>query len=239
MYIVNWNCNMAFRRKLERIEAFAPDIMIIQECEAPDVLRSYIGNEYQTFWIGENRNKGLCVFVKQHLDAELLPSNAGAVRYMIPLRIGRALSVIAFWGMNDTRNTMRRYIAQVWSGLQQCADYLSGHVIVAGDFNWNIKFDPLQQQCKDLYGTMADVIELLDKRSIRSAYHTLRSIDYGAESDPTFFMHRKQHKAYHTDYVFLSEQMMHKAKRFEIGGFRDWADLSDHMPIFVELQVSL
>ena len=33
--VVSWNCNMAFRKKYEKILRYDPDIVVVQECENP------------------------------------------------------------------------------------------------------------------------------------------------------------------------------------------------------------
>lgn len=72
MKIITWNCNGAFRKKFHLIENLGADIVVIQECEDP----SKAGGEYQEWahnhlWIGANKNKGLGVFVKKHIDLKI------------------------------------------------------------------------------------------------------------------------------------------------------------------------
>ncbi|MFT7585290.1 MAG: hypothetical protein ACI9EW_001714, partial [Cellvibrionaceae bacterium] len=38
MKIVAWNCNMAFRRKLDPLLSLQPDIAVISECAQPDIV---------------------------------------------------------------------------------------------------------------------------------------------------------------------------------------------------------
>ena len=44
MKIVTWNCNGAFRNKIEPILQFDADIYIIQECEHTEQARKFIDN---------------------------------------------------------------------------------------------------------------------------------------------------------------------------------------------------
>jgi exonuclease III len=37
MKIITWNCNMAFRKKADWILQYEPDILIIPECEHPEI----------------------------------------------------------------------------------------------------------------------------------------------------------------------------------------------------------
>lgn len=36
MRILTWNCNGALRTKLDRLDEFSADILVIQECEDPE-----------------------------------------------------------------------------------------------------------------------------------------------------------------------------------------------------------
>lgn len=224
---------MAFRKKFDNIRAFDPDVMIIQECEAPDVIRKHLGDSYQILWIGDNARKGLGVFVRQSIGAELLQVDSGHIRHMLPVRLNNGITLIAFWAMNDQLDMSQRYIGQVWQGLRCCEDHLAHPCIVTGDFNWNQKFDTSMSR-KPQYGTMSGVTELLHSHNVSSIYHSISQASFGNESDPTFLMYRHQDKAYHTDYLFLSQQLTDSVVSFELGSFAEWGTISDHMPFFIE-----
>ena len=69
MKIITWNCNGAFRKKYSSLKTgdIYPDILIIQECEDPRVVKYPLEfeNEYKyKLWIGDNKNKGLGIFSK-------------------------------------------------------------------------------------------------------------------------------------------------------------------------------
>jgi exonuclease III len=66
MKIISWNWNGAFRRKYNYLERFYADILLIQECENPALSNN---TEYKSWaknhlWVGNNKNSGLGVFVK-------------------------------------------------------------------------------------------------------------------------------------------------------------------------------
>jgi exonuclease III len=78
MRFVTWNCNGAFRRKLEQVEALKADVLVIQECENP---AQYSG-EYEIWsgnylWTGTNKTRGLGVFVKGALSIKPLDWSCG------------------------------------------------------------------------------------------------------------------------------------------------------------------
>ena len=63
MRLVTWNCNGAFRKKLELIDTLDADILVIQECEDPaqsiPAYRSWAANYV---WTGYGKNKGIGIF---------------------------------------------------------------------------------------------------------------------------------------------------------------------------------
>ncbi|NLY75525.1 MAG: endonuclease/exonuclease/phosphatase family protein [Firmicutes bacterium] len=232
MKIVTWNCNMAFRKKWIKInEAFDPDIMVIQECEAPDKLGSTIGSQYEILWIGDNSNKGLAVISKNHIKAKQLMVQQENVRYMLPVELDNGFKIIAFWAMNDEKDLMQRYIGQVWIGLNKCLGEIDDKTIILGDFNWNVIWD--RSSTIPLYGKLTEVIDLLKNYRIESAYHYLNNERFGEETVKTFCLYRKNDKSYHTDYMFLPVDILKGTKRFTIGGYKNWIEYSDHMPLYI------
>jgi exonuclease III len=111
MKILTWNCNGAFRKKISIIDVSKIDIMIIQECENPDLVK-FKDNFYNTFryrlWVGDTKNKGLGVFSKIRIDKIDIDN----------YHHGRRLKhFIAFTDYND-----QKYIA-VWTHKNDCAAF--------------------------------------------------------------------------------------------------------------------
>lgn len=53
MRIVSWNCNGAFRRKFHLLEDLEPDVVVIQECENPDLYQNAFADWANNFlWAG-------------------------------------------------------------------------------------------------------------------------------------------------------------------------------------------
>jgi exodeoxyribonuclease-3 len=48
MKIITWNCNMAFRKKADRVLALDPDIIVVPECECADKLKFPAGTKRPT-----------------------------------------------------------------------------------------------------------------------------------------------------------------------------------------------
>ncbi|MDX2468996.1 MAG: endonuclease/exonuclease/phosphatase family protein, partial [SAR324 cluster bacterium] len=69
MKIVTWNCNGALRKKLETLENFDADILVIQECENPELsTKDYKEWASNFLWKGDNKNKGIGIFAKKDIE---------------------------------------------------------------------------------------------------------------------------------------------------------------------------
>lgn len=121
--------------------------------------------------------------------------------------------------MNDKQNPEKRYIGQVYTALQAYSEFVDSNTVVAGDFNWNAIRDesPRSPLCGDFSAT----VECLHGNGLQSAYHTMTSSEFGTEEDPTFFMHRKQSKKYHTDYIFFPKEHTESVADFSVGAYDD------------------
>lgn len=230
MKIVTWNCNGAFCNKFQNLcDVFDPDIMVIQECEEINKLQDVISSGYNVLRIGDDKNKGLSIVSKDHLEIKQLSVDDGKICYMLLIQVN-TFKIAAFWAMNDKNDVKQRYIGQVWMGLNKYLNELDDKTLVMGDFNWNVKFS----ESYPLYGNLLDVARLLNTYQIESTYHYLRDKDFGEESDQTFFMYRHENKGYHIDYIFMPKVFLEVIKQFTIGSYEEWKEYSDHMPVFVE-----
>lgn len=79
-----------------------------------------------------------------------------------------------------------------------------------------------------------DTINELSDMNIESLYHHQSGEDQGAETHPTFYLHRKESKPYHIDYFFISSNLLLNS-RIEIGIISDWISFSDHMPLTLKI----
>ena len=105
------------------------------------------------------------------------------------------------------------------------------NIIIAGDFNSNSIWDKW-----DRWWNHTDVVRELSENGIKSLYHELYSIEQGKEDKPTFFLQKKKEKSYHIDYFFGSNEFLNKQLSLKIENYEDWIDLSDHMPVIVDIQ---
>lgn len=230
--IATWNCNMAFREKKDLLLKYDPDVLIIQECENPETKGEW--DEFSDWqWVGDNDHKGLGVFCRTGLRVDSTPSQDSKSRYALPVHISGRIDILGIWAMNDKDNPRQRYISQVYTALQDYREFLSSNSVVAGDFNWNIIWD--ESPDTPLRGNFLETVDKLSEIGLVSSYHRLRGSKYGTEDLPTFFMHKKQNRSYHTDYLFIPEKLSYNVGNFKVGSFQNWIDASDHMPIIVDL----
>jgi exodeoxyribonuclease III len=226
MKIISWNCKMAYRKKAEFIlKYYHPDIAVVPECE-------YLGEDTpKRLWFGDNRKKGIGIFSYSDFELELHEAYNPSFKYVIPIKMKGPLefNLFAIWAMNDSQDVRKRYIGQVYSAIMHYKELLNDPAVIIGDFNWNVVWDAKPDY--PLYGTLIDVINFLESRKIRSAYHEFCREDFGKETKPTLFMYHRQSKPYHVDYCFASSDF--KVSNAEIGNFDEWIGKSDHMPIIV------
>ena len=73
----------------------------------------------------------------------------------------------------------------------------------------------------------------LHSEGLVSAYHGDRPL--GRESDPTHYFQWRQDRPFHLDYCFVPRSWL--LDRVHVGNYADWASLSDHRPVVVDVRV--
>lgn len=247
MKIITWNCNGALRRKLDKVDSFNADILVIQECENPeestDSLREWAGDY---LWTGENKNRGIGVFPKKGNTVNKLhwrgdfringirsPSaslrwSTESLRLFLPFAVNEDIKFLGVWTKGSDSEAFG-YMGQFWKFLQIHKRQLAeGNQVILGDFNSNRIWDK-----PDRWWNHTDVVNELEAIDLKSLYHVRFKEEQGEESTPTFFHHRDKAKPYHIDYVFVSKQFLQS--KIIIGQSADWLALSDHMPLEIDL----
>lgn len=234
MRIITWNCQGAFRKKIDIILRYQPDLLIVPESEHPDKLIFNESNPKPNcfHWHGDNRHKGIGIYSYTGYTFEVLTEFNPEFRYIIPIRVtghGKTCILFAIWAMPNKENYEARYIGQVWNAIHHYNHLFQGSIILIGDFNSNKIWD-----YKKRVGGHSGVVRKLEENNIHSVYHAHFGIEQGKEEHPTFFLQRKQNKPYHIDYCFASSDMMQKVKNIEIGNFENWIGYSDHTPLIID-----
>lgn len=231
MKIITWNCNGAFRRKYNLLDRFGADVLVIQECEDPARSTSEYRNWASNYlWIGENKNKGLGVFVLKGQRMEFLDWEAERLQLFLPVRIDGSMNLIAIW-TKQAGSKHFSYIGQLWKYLQRHKGKIArAGTILCGDFNSNAIWH--DHEC---WWNHLDVVRELEEINIHSLYHKVENEQQGEETQPTLYMHRKIERPYHIDYVFVHESLMESDYTVNVGKAQEWLEKSDHMPVIATI----
>jgi exodeoxyribonuclease III len=230
MRIVTWNCGMALARKAPSLLALHPDIAVVQECskKSVDVLSAH---GLSGLWFGANPNKGLAVFCGKGFTLQAV--NAPFGKWVVPVRVREAMdfNLLAVWACPVGTKPADNYIGQVYRCLVEQSGWFNGPAVVAaGDFNSNSQWDENRPGRNH-----TEVVRLFESHGLVSAYHAHHSEKQGAETRPTYYFYRHQDRPFHIDYVFVPNGW--KLRSVEVGSFREWGHLSDHVPVVIDVSI--
>lgn len=227
---------MAFRKKVQNLFRFSPDILVIPECENPKKINfeEWKRKPTQTIWRGDNENKGIGIFSFSDYELEIHKSYDRRFKWVIPIRVSGVhdFNLFAIWAKRNEKDRKLSYIGQVYFALKKYSRLLkSKSNIIIGDFNSNTIWDNNHP-----YGNHSHVKELLAKDNIFSAYHRFFKEKHGEESRKTLFFHKKRREGFHIDYCYASKNLLRKVKKVQIGYFASWSKWSDHCPLIITIK---
>jgi exonuclease III len=230
MRILTWNANCKFRDKISLFSPDDRDVLIIQECEntkASEAAYKNAGWDY--VWVGENRHKGLGVFVPAGNPIEPLNWQFNGCRYFLPVSTQGNTTIVGVWAMGGKSKSLS-YAGQITQFIQDATGILREQApIIAGDFNSNTIWDDRHPVANHTANN-----EVLDSLGLRSLYHAQKGCAQGAECEATLYMYRDRTRPYHIDYCYLSVDLV-DVSTIEIGSPSVWLEHSDHMPLFIDI----
>ena len=234
MKIVSWNANCKFRDKLNIIDAYGWDILIVQECENPNTSKDTVYKKWATNykWVGDLEYKGLGLFLPEDMNADIVGINPHSNKHFITVQLHNGMQILAVWAHAGSKRSFG-YIYQLWEYLKANEKTLDwDNLVIIGDWNSNAQWDK-----KRKVGNHSDVCNFLNSKGLFSGYHSDGEIPHGSEPDNTFFMHRNLDKGYHIDYLFAASKFFTSSEKMKIGDRNQWLKYSDHLPISYQLNI--
>ena len=217
-------------RKIPSLLALKPDIAVIQERskKSVDALSSH---DFSGLWFGANLNKGVAVFCSQEFAVQLVGKPFG--KWAVPVRVHGVVNfnLLAVWACPVGTKRADNYIGEVHRCLVKHRGWFSNApVVAAGDFNSNSQWDANRPGRNH-----TEVVRLFESHGLISAYHAHHGEKQGAETQPTYYFYRHRDKPFHIDYVFVPTSW--RLGSVEVGSFGEWGQLSDHVPVVVDLDI--
>jgi exonuclease III len=239
MRVITWNCKQNFRKKYSDIEFFNPDILVIPECESLDKINFKLFKNPPTdsYWIGENQNKGLGVFTFNNFKISLYKNYNEDFKYILPLIVSNnneTYNLIGVWTqkIGPKKKNHINYIRQFKLSMEVYKPFLNfKNVIICGDFNSNLIWENPFRIDK----VHKEVVDDLEEMNIFSSYHNFFNEEQGKESIPTYYHTHNKKKPFHIDYCFLSKNLLDKVENVRIGEYDNYIEKSDHLPIYVTI----
>ncbi len=223
---VTWNCCLGrFDAKADALKALHPDIAVLQE------VGRIAGDSPNIFWWGGDAKKGLAVVAGDGFRVERQSLHAGAPWSIVPARIvGADLSIhlLAVWARHETD-----YVRGVDAAVQFYAEFLrAAPAVIIGDFNANAIWDAPRKPTD--FTRLGRRLE--SEFGLVSAYHEFFREPYGAESCPTHYFQWQRAKPFHIDYCLVPRAW--QITSVAVGAYDEWASLSDHRPLIVDVAIA-
>ncbi|HUR96253.1 MAG TPA: endonuclease/exonuclease/phosphatase family protein [Gemmatimonadales bacterium] len=221
--LITWNCcRGADASKLQRVLALEPDIAVLQECAAP------AGTDLSTAWFVSNPKQGVAVVARRPFHVSGLPARA-ASRSMFAARVRGPVSftVIAVWSQLEPT-----YAEALRRGVAVYEDVLrAGPCVLIGDFNSSAAWDDRHRRNdhRELDTSLREQFGLV------SAYHAATGEAPGRESLATHYWRWQETAPFHLDYCYLPERWCAGLTSVTVGTYGDWAGVSDHRPVVVDV----
>ena len=231
MRILVWNINMAVHKKVALLQQLAPDLAILPECAAPEVILTrcpeFTFTDAQ--WVERSRHKGLGVFSFGSVRLARPPVFDPRFEVFLPLRVTGPIRfhLLAVWALNfhptaglsmpDALRFYRRFLAR-------------RDTVVAGDFNNSVFWDRPGKRTN-----FAGITNSLAKLGLTSAYHAVTGESFAQERHSTLWFLKRPQQGYHIDYCFVPKRWLSRSVSVWVGQHGDWLTHSDHAPLVVSI----
>jgi endonuclease/exonuclease/phosphatase family metal-dependent hydrolase len=230
--LITWNCRIgAFHSKAERIARLRPDVLAMQEVEPPDGHLGFEGGSQpaKRDRMGDpgypRASTGMFSYTGTILHAVDRADPMDCFRRYEAYRGDLIFQMIAVWTADtDSRQTA---FLQAHQGIRRHRNWIKQRpTVILGNFNANASYS----------GTHWDeLMDLVRPLELVSAYHRHFDEAFGFETRNTYFYRGNRSPGFHIDYCFLPGAWASQIGDVQVGSFEDWQDVSDHVPLIVDI----
>ena len=218
MRITTWNCARGpFAIKRTALDHLESDIVVLTEAPRPKA------GDSDVHWFGKG-SLGIAMYAARPFTIHRTHDRKSTADvYPVAVRGPVSFTLVGVW-THPTPN----YRKPLLDGLAACAR-CPGPWVVAGDFNGNVKFDTPRRKA-----SWRQCFDTLGARGLVSAYHEHTGIALGHDAElPTHYFQWKRDRPFHLDYCLVPR--IWRIEAVTIGSYDDWATLSDHRPVTVDV----
>ena len=222
MRLATWNCYRGhLAARAAALEAWAPDVTVIQECARPD------GEPDGSWvWCGTNAKHGTGAVATNGYRLEAVECDPAIEHSVFPARVVGPLSfnLLMIWS-----HAKPSYVASVQRGLDAYAPFIrSAPTVVMGDFNATLVAPKLAKGHAALIARMGEL-------------GLVNAFDIGVgpahRGSPTLFWQWREDQPYQCDYCWLPERWKESVTGVRVGTWGEFTK-SDHRPVMVSLDAS-
>jgi endonuclease/exonuclease/phosphatase (EEP) superfamily protein YafD len=229
--IATWNCCGKYDENLRHLLDENVDVAVVCEAAARPGLPAHGGRAVtgvsQRVWSESYRE--LAVVAREPWSVARHEAAATAPAWLLPARIAGPIpfTLLGVWTVKYTGSlSYENQLRRVADWLEMLG--LEGPVVVAGDFNSPISTSQAQYD---------EVERRFLNLGMVDAYAASRGLSGGeARTEATYYQHRRQHRPFHIDHVFLPVDWA-GAVDLQVGDFPTWIESgrSDHVPLIADL----
>jgi hypothetical protein len=235
--LTTWNCKGGFRQKQAAVARLQPDVLIVPEAPRFTGAAEMLGGApvKSIEWFGDDPRKGLGVISYGEYALTVRDDYDPSLRWIVPLRVTgpQSFTLLAVWTLPDPETKF--YITCLFKACEVYRHILEheDRVVIAGDLNQSVRFDRPRSQVNYTH-----LLEKFASYDLASVYHLSRGCEQGTETEPTFYLHHKEEKPHHLDYIFSKPELYRNGVDVTVGEYSEWKALSDHMPLSCSFKLS-
>ena len=186
MKIVSYNISLSNEEKVKQLFELNADVYVVPEIAKEE--ENVLPPGYKMEWNGitypeafhNTKSKGLGIIWKSD-KGKILPDYDKTLQYAIPLKYEGQL-ILGFWPNNY--KTKLSYTKTAELIIDKYSSYFAEQdVIITGDFN--LYFKPYS-------ANIESINKKLDPFKLRSLYHKINKVDFGNETEHTFFQKKEE-----------------------------------------------